>query len=278
MGLFLREWDVPRFSANLSMLYGEHDFLRRFAAAASDGFEAVEYLGPYAESVDDVVAALRGSNLQQVLFNLPAGDWEAGERGIACLPDRTAEFRDGVATAIRYALALGCPQVNCLAGIAPAGADRAQLDEVLVANLQYAAKALGNAGIKLLLEPINRRDIPGFFVSSLDHYAALAAAVGSDNFYLQYDFYHMQIVHGDLVRGYERFADRIAHVQIADNPGRHEPGTGEINYPFILETLDRLNYGGWVGCEYKPLGGTSEGLGWRNAMARASAPAEGTAN
>lgn len=252
---------MPRFSANLSMLYSEHTFLDRFAAAADDGFTAVEYLGPYDETPDNVARALQANGLTQALFNLPSGDWAGGERGIGGLPGREAEFREGVARAIDYAAALGCTQINCLAGIAPAGREAAH-EAVLVENLKFAADALGQNGIRLLLEPINTRDIPGFLVTRSDQALRIMDAVGSGNLWLQYDFYHMQIMQGDLLPTFERLQHRIAHVQIADTPGRHEPGTGEIAYPFVLSSLDRLGYDGWVGCEYKPAGGTSVGLGW----------------
>lgn len=253
---------MPRFSANLSMLYPEMTFLDRFAAAAADGFEGVEYVGAYDHPRAEIAEILRENGLSEVLFNLPAGDWAAGERGIACLPDRVDEFRASVDLAIDYAVATGCVQVNCLAGIVPPGADRAVLEETLVSNLQFAAPKFAAAGVKLLVEPINPIDMPGFLINTTDHYEAIAARVGSNNLYLQYDFYHMQRMQGDLVRTFERLQARIAHVQIADNPGRHEPGTGEINYPHIFAALDRLGYGGWVGAEYRPLASTSGGLGW----------------
>ena len=253
---------MPKFSANLSFLYPEKPFLDRFAAAAADGFPAVEYVSPYEHAPEEVAAVLERHGLQQALFNLPAGDWAGGERGIGCLPDRVGEFQQGVDTAIRYARALGCPKVNCLAGIAPAGVPAEQLEATLVANLRYAAPRLADAGITLVLEPINLRDIPGFFVSRSDHAERILDAVGSDNLFIQYDFYHMQVMQGDLVPTFERLRDRIGHVQIADTPGRHEPGTGEINYGFVLSELDRLGYDGFVGCEYKPVTDTSSGLGW----------------
>ena len=253
---------MPKFSANLSFLYADLPFLDRFAAAAKDGFRAVEYVGPYGSPAEDVAAALRANELTQALFNLPAGNWDGGERGIGCHPDRVVEFQSGVETAIRYGQALGCEKVNCLAGIAPAGTTAQERDAVLIANLQYAAPRLADTGIKLLLEPINLRDIPGFHVSTTHHAERLLDAVGSDNLFIQYDIYHTQVMQGDLVPTYARLKDRIGHVQIADNPGRNEPGTGEINYGFVLSELDRLGYGGWVGCEYKPKAGTSAGLGW----------------
>jgi hydroxypyruvate isomerase len=253
---------MPRFSANLSMLFNEHDFLDRFDAAARAGFRGVEYVSPYDHPAEVIAARLKRNGLTQVLFNIPAGDWAAGERGIAILPDRIHEFRKGVDTAIEYATALGCRQVNCLAGIAPEGADRSVLETVLIENLRYAAPRLAAAGVKLLLEPINPRDIPGFFVNASRQALAILDRAGHDNLWLQYDIYHMQVVEGDLARTMEAQLHRIAHVQIADNPGRHEPGTGEINHPFLFRHLDRLGYRGWVGAEYRPVGGTLEGLDW----------------
>lgn len=253
---------MPKFSANLSFLYADLPFLDRFAAAAQDGFKAVEYVGPYGFPAQDIAAALTSNGLTQALFNLPAGNWDGGERGIGCHGDRVVEFQAGVETTIRYAQALDCHKVNCLAGIAPAGTTFDERDSVLIANLKYAAPRLADAGIKLLLEPINLRDIPGFHVSTTHHAERLLDAVGSDNLFLQYDVYHTQVMQGDLVPTYARLKGRIGHVQIADNPGRNEPGTGEINYGFVLSELDRLGYDGWVGCEYKPKSGTSAGLGW----------------
>jgi hydroxypyruvate isomerase len=253
---------VPKFSANLTFLYTELPFLDRFAAAAADGFPAVEYVGPYDHPPEVIADLLKQHNLKQALFNLPAGDWAGGERGIGCFPDRVEEFQAGVATAIRYGAALGCTKINCLAGIAPAGADRAVLHSTLVENLKYAAPRLADAGIKLLMEPINQRDMPGFFVSTTDHAEAIMADVNSSNLFLQYDIYHTQVMQGDLLATYERLRERIAHIQIADNPGRNEPGTGEINYANILSALDRLGYDGFVGCEYKPRTTTTAGLGW----------------
>jgi hydroxypyruvate isomerase len=253
---------MPKFSANLSMLFQEHDFLDRFDAAARAGFKGVEYIGPYDHPAETVAARLSKNGLAQVLFNLPAGDWAAGERGIAVLPDRVEEFRRGVDTAIAYAKALGCAQINCLAGIAPAGVDQAATENVFVENLKFASEALGKAGIKLLIEMINTRDIPGFFLTNTKQALGILERVGSNNLYLQYDIYHMQIMEGDLARTIEANLDRIAHIQLADNPGRHEPGTGEINYPFLYDFIDGLGYSGWIGAEYKPEAGTEAGLGW----------------
>ncbi|WP_019170366.1 2-oxo-tetronate isomerase [Pseudaminobacter salicylatoxidans] len=265
---------MPRFSANLSMLFGEHDFLDRFDAAAEAGFTGVEYIGPYDHPIETVAARLKKNNLVQALFNLPPGDWGRGERGIAVLPDRIEEFRRGVDTAIAYAKALGCTQVNCLAGIAPEGVDRDALEVVFVENLKFAAAKLDDAGIRLLIEPINTIDIPGFFLTNTEQALEIIEKVGSDNLYLQYDIYHMQIMEGDLARTIEKNLGRIAHIQLADNPGRHEPGTGEINYPFLYAHLDRIGYAGWIGAEYKPKAGTVEGLGWfREFVGKESAAA-----
>lgn len=253
---------MPRFSANISILYADVPFLDRFGSAVRDGFPAIEYVGAYDHPVETVAETLSMHGLQQALFNLPAGDWAGGERGIGCLPDRVEEFQNGVAKAIEYGKATACPKINCLAGKAPANADPAALEATLVENLKYAAPRLADAGIKLLIEPINQRDIPGFFVSTTDHAERLIDKVGSDNLFIQYDFYHMQVMQGDLMPTFERLQDKIAHVQIADNPGRHEPGTGEIHYPFIFNELDRLGYDGFVGCEYIPAASTNAGLGW----------------
>jgi hydroxypyruvate isomerase len=256
---------MPKFSANLTFLYTDLPLLDRFAAAAKSGFKGVEYMSPYEEKKDDLVARLRDNGLAQVLHNLPVGDWGAGERGIAILPDRVEEFRRGVAKAIDYAKALNCGQLNCLVGVAPKGADTAALRKTLVANLAYAAQELGREKIKLLIEPCNTRDIPGFFLTRTDQALSLIEEVGSDNLFAQYDIYHAQIMEGDLARTVEANLPRIAHIQLADNPGRHEPGTGEINYSFLLGHLDRINYRGWVGCEYRPLTNTTAGLGWLKA-------------
>ncbi len=257
---------MPKFAANLSLLYPEFAFLDRFGAAAADGFRAVEYMNPYEVSAGDIATQLKSHGLTQALFNLPSGDWAGGERGLGCLPDRVEEFREGVDKAIAYGRELGCRKINCLAGLAPAGADPAELEATLVENLRYAAPRMAEAGIMLLLEPVNTSDVPGFFVSRTDHALRILDAVGSDNAFLQYDFYHAQIMQGDLVANFERHKDRIGHVQIADNPGRHEPGTGEINYEFVFSELDRLGYDGFIGCEYKPRGGTSDGLGWMQSL------------
>lgn len=253
---------MPKFAANLSMLFTEVDFLDRFEAAAKAGFRGVEYLFPYDVEAPEIKRRLDDNGLTQVLFNLPAGDWGAGERGIACHPDRVEEFRAGVDKAIEYAKVLGNTQVNCLAGIQPDGVSDDQARQTLVENLRFAAEKLEAAGIRLIAEPINTRDIPGFFLNRTEQALAIFDEVGSRNLALQYDIYHMQIMEGDLAPTIEKHLARIAHVQLADNPGRHEPGTGEINYPFLFAHLDRLGYDGWIGCEYKPKTATVEGLGW----------------
>ncbi|MEK0081763.1 hydroxypyruvate isomerase [Benzoatithermus flavus] len=253
---------MPKFAANLTMLYGELDFLDRFEAAAEDGFAGVEYLFPYPYPKEALAERLRRHGLVQVLHNLPAGDWGKGERGIACLPERVDEFRDGVDRAIEYATALGCEQVNCLVGIRPENVSEAAAHRTLVANLRFAAAKLARTGIKLLLEPINPFDIPGFFVRTPDQAARIIAEVGADNLFIQYDFYHQQRTAGELAATFRKHQSRIAHVQIADNPGRHEPGTGEINFPFLFRLLDEAGYRGWIGCEYKPGTTTREGLAW----------------
>ncbi|HVP65982.1 MAG TPA: hydroxypyruvate isomerase [Anaeromyxobacteraceae bacterium] len=261
---------MPRFAANLTMLFGEADFLDRFELAARAGFRGVEYLFPYAYPADALAERLARHALAQVLHNLPAGDWAKGERGIACHPDRVSEFQDGVGLALRYARALACPRLNCLAGIAPAGVAEERLRETLVTNLRFAAAEAGKAGIDLVVEPINTRDIPGFYLCHTRQALAILDEVGAPNARLQYDVYHMQVMEGDLARTLEDNLARIGHVQIADNPGRHEPGTGEINYPFLFAHLDRIGYQGWVGCEYKPATTTEAGLGWRSRLGAAA--------
>ncbi len=253
---------MPRFAANLSMLFTEVDFMDRFAAAADAGFSGVEYLFPYDFAAEEIKARLDANKLEQVLFNLPAGDWSKGERGIACHPDRVEEFRAGVDHAITYAQVLGNKQVNCLVGIRPKDYDCASIEQTLVDNLRYAATKLQAAGIKLVMEMINTRDIPGFYLCTTQQALDIRNKVGSANLYLQYDIYHMQIMEGDLARTVESNLAVINHVQLADNPGRHEPGTGEINYRFLFEHLDRIGYQGWIGCEYKPATTTAAGLGW----------------
>ncbi|MFN7086590.1 MAG: hydroxypyruvate isomerase [Burkholderiales bacterium] len=254
---------MPRFAANLTLLYNEHAFLDRFAAAARAGFTGVEYLFPYDFDKNRLADLLHRHRLVQVLHNLPAGNWAAGERGIACHPERVGEFQDGVERAIEYATALGCRQLNCLAGIAPANVAPAKVRATFVSNLGFAAQKLKQAGIRLLIEPVNSvRDIPGFYLDHTQQALDIIAETGSDNLFLQYDIYHMQVMEGDLAHTIEKNLKLIAHMQIADNPGRHEPGTGEINYEFLFDFIDRIGYAGWIGCEYKPATTTDAGLTW----------------
>lgn len=253
---------MTKLAANLTMLFTEVDFLDRFELAATAGLRGVEFLFPYAYHADEIAARLDRWRLELVLHNLPAGDWAAGERGIACHPGRVGEFQDGVGTAIAYAKALGVRQLNCLAGIVPAGVTPEAAHATLVANLGFAARELERAGIRLLLEPVNRFDIPGFFVHGTGQALAIIDQTGSGNLFLQYDIYHMQRMEGELAATIKANLARIGHIQLADNPGRGEPGTGEINYRYLLGMLDQIGYGGWVGCEYKPQAGTAQGLGW----------------
>jgi hydroxypyruvate isomerase len=253
---------MVQFAANLSMMFNEVDFPARFEAAAQAGFKGVEYLFPYDYPADEIAGRLKANGLTQVLFNTPAGDWGAGDRGLACNPARVDEFRDGVAKAIDYARALDCEQLHCMAGLVPEGVGPDTLRETYVQNLKFAASEMGRAGIRCLIEPINTRDIPGFYLNTSAQAEAIMGDVASGNLWLQYDIYHMQIMEGDLAPTIERLLPRIAHMQLADTPGRHEPGTGEINYAFLFTHIDRIGYKGWIGCEYKPAATTLEGLGW----------------
>jgi len=253
---------MTRLAANLTMLFTEVDFLERFALAAQAGFRGVEFLFPYAHQAQDIAARLDAWRLELVLHNLPAGDWAAGERGIACHPGRRAEFEDGVGAAIVYARALGVKQLNCLAGIAPPGVAPEDAHATLVDNLAWAASQLKAEGIRLLIEPINTVDIPGFFLRGTRQALDIIAETGSDNLFLQYDIYHMQRMEGELAATIRANLPLIRHIQLADNPGRGEPGTGEINYRYLLGMLDESGYAGWVGCEYKPRAGSVPGLGW----------------
>jgi len=258
---------MPKFAANLTMLFTEHSFLDRFEHAAKAGFEAVEFLFPYAWPAEEIRQRLDANGLKLVLHNRPAGDWDAGERGIACHPDRTAEFREGVAPAVTYASRLGVPQLNCLAGKAPAAVPAEVSRTTLVENLRFAAAALKQAGLRLLIEPINTFDIPGFFLHGTAQALAVLDDVGADNAFVQYDIYHMQRMEGELAMTLQKHLARIGHVQVADNPGRNEPGTGEINYEYLFAHLDRIGYRRWIGCEYKPATTTAAGLGWRQRLA-----------
>jgi hydroxypyruvate isomerase len=251
-----------QFSANLTMIFGEVDFLERFEQAHRAGFQGVEYLFPYQWKKETLAEKLRESSLEQVLFNLPAGDWAKGERGIACLPDRVGEFQDGVGKAIDYAKMLRCRRVNCLVGNTPAGVAEEKVHAVLVENLRFAAAELNRQGITLLIEPLNIQDMPGFYLTHTRDALRLIGEVGAADLKLQYDIYHMQIMEGNLTKTIRDHMAQIAHIQLADNPGRHEPGTGEINFRYLLRAIDEAGYQGWIGCEYRPAGRTADGLAW----------------
>nr|WP_314577512.1 2-oxo-tetronate isomerase [uncultured Pseudomonas sp.] len=253
---------MPRFAANLSMLYPQHDFLARFSAAASDGFEAVEYLFPYDFTAAEIKLRLEDFGLTQALFNAPPGDWGSGERGIASLPGRESEFRDGFQTALEYAAVLGNDRIHVMAGLLPSEELRQKHHAVYLENLSHAAQEAAKAGITVLIEPINTRDMPGFFLNRQDQGQAVCKQVGADNLKVQFDFYHCQIVEGDVISKLRRDFAGVGHIQIAGVPDRHEPNLGEVNYPWLFEEIDRLGYTGWVGCEYRPKGDTSEGLQW----------------
>lgn len=244
--------------------------MKRFHAASQAGFKAVECQFPYDYSHTEIAQQLQQNGLSMVLHNLPAGNLAAGDRGIACHPERVAEFRDGVGLAIDYATALGCTQLNCLTGIKPSNTDHASMHATLLANLQFAASELKKAGIRLLIEPINHYDMPGFYLNTTRQAVDLIKASGSDNLFVQYDVYHAQRTEGELAATLAAHLPYIAHIQVADNPGRHEPGTGEINYPWLFRHLDQLGYTGWVGCEYKPMAGTRDGLKWLEHVNRSS--------
>jgi hydroxypyruvate isomerase len=244
------------------MLFTEVDFMDRFDRAAKAGFKAVEYMFPYHFDAQNLADALKTNNLKQALFNLPAGNWDAGERGIAVLPARKWEFEEGVAKAIRYAKALDCSLINCLVGLKPSGVSESQVRDTLLSNLRFAANALGREGIRLLIESLNTRDIPGFYLSNTTDVLALIREVDHPNIYYQYDIYHMQVMEGDITTTIRNNIKIIGHIQLADNPGRHEPGTGEINYPNLFRFIDEAGYTGFIGCEYKPLTTAEEGLGW----------------
>jgi hydroxypyruvate isomerase len=268
---------MPRFAANLSMLYNEHPFLDRFAAAAADGFLAVEYLFPYDFTAPELAQRLADHGLQQVLFNAPPGDWNAGERGLACLPGRQAEFRAGLQRALDYAHTLACPRIHVMAGLVPAGADRAVLQRTYEDNLAWAAQQAQAAGRTLLIEPINTRDIPGFFLNRQDEAHRIVQAIGSPHLKVQMDLYHCQIVEGDVAMKLRQYlpSGRVGHIQIAGVPQRHEPDLGELHHPYLFEVIDEVSaacgWDGWVGCEYRPArgtapGATSQGLGWLRAL------------
>jgi 2-dehydrotetronate isomerase len=277
---------MPKFAANLSMMYVELPFLDRFEAAAKDGFKAVEYLFPYAYEAKELAVRLKANGLQQVLFNLPPGGtdaasidaaWNAGTRGIACIPGREAELLAGAELALRYAEALQCPRVHMMAGLLPTGKDRSNVRQVYVNNAREASKLVAKQQLNLLLEPINTRDIPGFFLNRQDHAHDLIAEIAQPNVKVQMDLYHCQIVEGDVAMKIRQYlpTGNVGHFQIAGVPERQEPDVGEMNYPYLFDVIDSLGYTGWIGCEYKPRfgghsGGTSAGLGWLNPyLARA---------
>ena len=253
---------MPKFSANLSFLYQDLPFLARFAAAAKDGFGGLEYLGPYAEPKEKVVDALKASGLVQALFNVPSGDWAGGERGISALPGREADFAATVTQAIDYARELGCPRLHAMAGIVHAALDRDEAEKTYVANLRLAADAAAPHGITVLIEPINTRDMPGYFLNTSTMARRIMAAVSRPNLKLQFDIYHTQIMEGDLSERLRQNLEAIGHIQIAGSPGRHEPDVGEINYPYLFKLIDEIGYAGWIGCEYRPRASTLAGLGW----------------
>ncbi|MBU8540326.1 2-oxo-tetronate isomerase [Falsiroseomonas tokyonensis] len=253
---------MPRFAANISLMFTELPFLDRFEAAAKAGFKAVEFLFPYDFPAAEIARRLKDNGLSQVLFNGPPGDWNAGERGQAALPGRQAEFREGFRKALDYAAALSCPRIHVMSGLAPAGVPHDAMTATLAANLAWAAELAGPAGVKPVIEPINHRDIPGFFLNTTDQAAAIIQAIGPEKIGMQFDLYHCQITEGDIVKRVEKHLPLIAHMQVADNPGRNEPGTGEVNWPFVFDRIDALGFRGWIGCEYRPAGETVAGLGW----------------
>lgn len=264
---------MPRFAANLTMLYNESPFLDRFKAAADDGFKAVEYLFPYDFTAEELVSRLTDNGLEQVLFNAPPGDWNAGERGVACLPGRESEFRSGFAKALEYAEKLSCPRIHVMAGITPSGLDAAKLQQTYESNLAWAAELAKTAGRDVLIEPINLRDMPGYYLSRQDAAHEVVQRVAAPNLKVQMDLYHCQVMHGDLATQLRKWlpTGQVGHIQIAGAPMRHEPDLGEVNYQYLFDVIDEVStstgWTGWVGCEYRPQrgtapGATSSGLGW----------------
>jgi 2-dehydrotetronate isomerase len=253
---------MPRFAANLTMMYQEHAFLDRFQAAARDGFSAVEFLFPYEFDANEIAARLRDNGLKQALFNAPPGEFSRGDRGIASIPGREDEFKQSVALALRYADALGCPIIHAMAGLVIGGEDRAAYYSTYLKNLAYAAQQAAVHGVTVVIEPINPRDMPGYFISRQEEAHQICREIGATNLKVLMDLYHCQIVEGDLAMRLRETISGIGHIQIAGVPGRHEPDDGELNYPYLFELIDSLGYVGWIGCEYRPKAGTSEGLGW----------------
>ena len=253
---------MPRFAANLSMMFNEAPFLDRFGAAAACGFKAVEFLFPYEHPPEAILERLQKHHLEIVLFNMPPGNWAAGERGLACIPGREEELRAGIDAALIYSTALRIPRLHAMAGIAPAGVDRAQCQATLVANLKYAAQKLAPHNITVLLEAINHRDIPGFFINTQAESYDICAAVNEPNLKMQMDLYHMQVMEGDISTKLRKYAPYCGHIQIAGAPGRNEPDAGEVRYEYLFQLLDEIGYQGWIGCEYRPAGKTVDGLDW----------------
>jgi hydroxypyruvate isomerase len=266
---------MPKFAANLSTLFNEHSFLDRFSAAREAGFDAVEFLFPYSCEPEQIARRLERYDLKLVLHNLPPGDWGAGDRGIACDPRRIAEFEEGVELALEYAQELGVRQLHCMAGRIPPNVPYERARAIYIGNLRAASAALAPHGIDLLIEPINNRDMPGYFLTHTRQAADIIDKVGAPNLFMQYDVYHMQRMEGELANTIRTHLPLIRHIQVADVPGRHEPGTGEINFPFLFGLLDELGYDGWVGCEYTPLAGTQQGLRWRDELAHAAGLKQG---
>lgn len=258
---------MPRFAANLTMMFNEVPFLQRFGAAAQAGFKAVEFLFPYDHPAEEIAGQLKACKLENVLFNMPPGDWAAGERGIAALPGRETEFREGVARAIGYAKVLGTPRLHMMAGILPAGADRALHRATYMANLRHACAEAGQHGIEVMIEPINTRDMPGYFLNTQAEAHAIREEIGAANLKVQMDFYHVQVMEGDIAMKVRRYLPHIGHIQVAGVPERNEPDTGEVNYPYLFRLLDELGYAGWIGCEYRPAKGTVAGLRWMHHAA-----------
>ena len=253
---------MPKLAANLSLLFKEHAFLDRFEAASRAGFKYVEYQFPYDFEMHEIAKRASDAGVQVVLHNIPSGNAAMGDRGIACLPGRQPEFRDGVARAIEYAMSAGCARLNCLAGVSGGAVEQEPFRATFVENVAFAAGELAKAGLSLMIEPINTRTVPGFFLSGSAQAVALLEESGAANAYVQYDLFHMQIMEGDIAKTIERLLPRIGHIQIADVPDRHEPGTGELNFPWLLAHIDRLGYGGAIGCEYNPATDTLAGLAW----------------
>ena len=257
---------MPKFAANLTMMFNELPFLQRFGAAAQAGFKAVEFLFPYDHPAGEIAQQLEAHRLENVLFNMPPGDWAGGERGIASLPGREAEFRDGVEKALAYAKVLGTRRLHMMAGLLPEGADRALHRAVYIANLRHACAQAAAHGIAVMIEPINTRDMPGYFLDTQAGAHAIREEIGAGNLKVQMDFYHVQIAEGDIAMKVRRYLPHIGHIQVAGVPERNEPDTGELNYRYLFRLLDELGYDGWVGCEYRPAKGTLDGLGWMKTL------------